>query len=66
MTPDNAPHRFLRDHVTGAIERWEKEPIVEIPATTCPTCKRPGSISARDAAKGYQCAGCTANDEGPC
>lgn len=32
MTPDNAPHRALRHHVTGAIERGEAEPIVGIPA----------------------------------
>lgn len=31
---------------------------------TCPTCKRPGALTAREAARGYQCRACTRRDEG--
>lgn len=31
---------------------------------TCPTCKREGALTRYEAAKGYQCAQCTARDEG--
>lgn len=31
---------------------------------TCPTCKTPNVLTARDAAKGYQCDRCADRDEG--
>lgn len=31
---------------------------------TCPSCKRPGVLTAREAARGYQCRACTRRDEG--
>jgi ribosomal protein L37AE/L43A len=34
-------------------------------STTCPTCKRPGALSRREAAKGYQCNACADAEEGP-
>lgn len=32
---------------------------------TCPTCKREGALTIREAKAGYQCRTCTANEEGP-
>jgi hypothetical protein len=29
----------------------------------CPTCQRPGVLTAREARKGYQCRDCTQRDE---
>lgn len=31
---------------------------------TCPSCKRPGCLTTYEASRGYQCADCTARDEG--
>lgn len=33
-------------------------------AATCPTCKRPGVLSAWEIVQGYQCRDCTRRDEG--
>ena len=32
---------------------------------TCKTCKRPNTLTAYEHSKGYQCADCTAREEGP-
>jgi hypothetical protein len=43
---EEGPLARLRHHVTGAIERGEAEPIVEVPSpitVTCPNCQaKPG------------------------
>lgn len=36
----------------------------ELKSRTCPTCHRPGVLSAFEAQRGYQCRSCTARDEG--
>jgi len=32
--------------------------------TTCPTCKEPGALTPREAARGYQCRACTGRADG--
>lgn len=50
--------------VYGPDESHECRAQVRRNTRTCPSCKRPGVLTAREAARGYQCRACTRRAEG--
>ena len=59
-----APLAALRHHVTGAIERGEATPIVEVPAPSCP-CARHGGTCGRPATARGACEDCAERCDPP-
>lgn len=59
---DKLPAMF-REGATGAVPATAATEGKR-PWNTCPTCKRPGSLTAYEARRGYQCYDCTRYEEG--